>query len=158
MMASIKTLLKMSNSTERAKLVATWGESLTDDQGDAFWTVVSEEWCGFDDIPYARFERLFARFRKARPDYLVAHLPIYIGELFRGQYPGHDGLSWTADISVAESFARGHRGKLVESPCIRMIHATRDLVAFTCDERDESEFVLFEIPTDDESVGSFLVT
>ncbi|WP_417248698.1 hypothetical protein [Celeribacter sp.] len=158
MLNELKMQLKLSNSTERAKVFATWGEGLSDDQGGIFWSAVSEEWCGFDDIPYDRFEPLFARFRHARPEHLVAHLPDTIVRLYRGQYAGHDGLAWTTDLDVAESFAMGHRGKVVETPFVHMIRATRDLVAFTCDERDESELVLFKIPTDDEIVITVPVT
>lgn len=158
MLSELKTQLKLSNSTERAKVFANWGEGLSDNQGGIFWSAVTEEWCGFDDIPYDRFEPLFARFRYARPEHLVAHLPDKIARLYRGQYAGHDGLAWTADLAVAEAFAKGHRGEIVEAPFIQMITATRDLVAFTCDERDESEFVLFKIPTDDEIILTVPVT
>lgn len=154
----IETRLRMSNSDQRAIVVAAWAETLTDDQGPAFWNRVTQEWSGFDAIPHDRFERLFARFREARPDALVAHLPETLGPLYRGQDIGGDGLSWTSSKAVAEGFARGHRGIKPLLPGVDMIRASRAQVAFTCRDRGEDEVVLFEIPFDEDIMESTPVT
>lgn len=146
MLSSIDYQLRMSNSVQRATVVATWAEALKDDQGSIFWELVAKEWSGFDAIPHSRFELLFARFRSDRPEDLVEHLPQELGDLYRGQGIGGDGLSWTSSKTVADGFARGHRGIKLLLPHICVIRVQPSQVAFICGDRGEDEFVLFEIP------------
>jgi len=109
-----------------------------------FWAILKEEWSGLDLIPHAEFEAQFSRFADTAPG-LENMTP---ARLYRGQDSGAPiGLSWTASVSVAESFARGHRGIANKDPVILETIADPKQIAFECSDRDENEYVLLSRPT-----------
>jgi len=117
---------------------------LADTDGEAFWKNLIEHWSGFDLIPHEEFASLFDRFRGYSPN---ANLPDRV-TIYRGQNDGELlGLSWTTDFEVAKEFAKGHRGLKNALPIIFGLEVTRDKIAFLCNDREESEIVLFEIPS-----------
>ena len=131
------------SSTERPHRIIEWAERLSDDDGAMFWRVVKREWSTFDLIPHQEFERLFARF-DSHLDSTDAPCNLTV---YRGQSEDDGpGLSWTTSLEVAQAFARGHRGMSTPNPCVHQINVSSDEIAFTCDDRDESEVVLREIP------------
>jgi hypothetical protein len=132
-------------SVERAHNVLRWAHALPDEEGVAFWEVVVEEWSGFDLIPHEEFSVQFLRFSRCAPR-CDAQGSI---TLYRGQDRfGALGLSWTLCKETAAQFARGHRGIKNEAPVILCTTTTAERVAFTCHDREESEYVLFQPPTD----------
>lgn len=142
---AIKDELKRHSSTARPAAFAAWAESLTARQGEAFWTALKDAWPGFDAIDYPRYCRLFKRFKASRPALFVDHLPEQI-TIFRGQDASSEiGLAWTTDPAVAEGFSEGHRGIYHDDPVVYQITVGRDDVAFTFDDRDESEIVLLRM-------------
>jgi hypothetical protein len=54
------------------------------------------------------------------------------------------GLSWTLRRSVAEDFARGHRGIRNEQPVVITRRIRKSTIAFFSDDREEKEVVLFK--------------
>jgi hypothetical protein len=144
-MYELEDLMRRNNSVSRPDAFASWSEELpheSDAAGIIFWHTAQALWSSFDRIDHARFARLFHRFRFSRPARLVEHLPARI-QLFRGQIAGDAfGLAWTASRTVAEGFARGHRGLVHDDPYVYEIIVRREEVAFTCEDRLESEVVL----------------
>lgn len=129
-------------STARPWEVYEWGTRLADTEGETFWELLVKHWSGFDFIPHEAFAGLFARFRGSAPR---AGIPDKL-KIFRGQDDSSmPGLSWTTDRKVAKLFAEGHRGTKNPNPIILTLEVTGDEIAFRCDEREESEIVLFEI-------------
>lgn len=119
-----------------------WGRRLADTDGETFWGLLVEYWSIFDQIPHEEFAALFARFRGSTPR---AGIPDKV-TVYRGQdLTALPGLSWTTDREVAYSFARGHRGIKNPNPAIMTLEVAAAEIAFLCDNRQESEVVLFEI-------------
>jgi hypothetical protein len=124
---------------------------IPNEAGETFWQVITETWSDFDLIPHAEFEIQFARFSATAPG---------VGDsqrlcLFRGQDAGAPiGLSWTSCAEVAARFAHGHRGMFNKEPVILKILAEPRDIAFTCDDREESEFVLLSRPALYQVVGA----
>jgi hypothetical protein len=134
-------------SKERPGHFLKYCRSLGDTAGEAFWGNLIDHWSSFDLIPHEEFSILFCRFRRYSPK---ANLPDRV-TIYRGQDDGKSlGLSWTTDWEVAKGFAEGHRGKNHPNPRILSLEVTRDKIAFLCNDREESEIVLFEIPDDSE--------
>lgn len=130
-------------SEQRPHHVLSWAENLEDHEGVDFWRVMIEFWSGFDLIPHHEFSRLFLRFADTAPGYNGGQQVV----VFRGQDEFTPlGVSWTESRDVAEGFARGHRGILNRYPIICQFTATEREIAFTCDDRDEAEIVLFVPP------------
>lgn len=126
-------------STERPHHVVDFAQSLDDDEGDVFWKVIMDAWSGFDLIPHEEFQFFFEHFD---PDHPPRGAPRFL-TVYRGQDLDEPvGLSWTTDRAVAESFARGHRGIRHENPVVIEAKVHTCMVAFTCDDRGESEVVL----------------
>lgn len=144
MLLEIPDLLRHYGSAERPAAFANWAESLprTKAAGAAFWTTAAAEWSGFDRIDHHRLGKLFRRFRSSRPTGFIEHLPDQI-RIFRGQDAGDAfGLAWTTSRAVAEGFAAGHRGIRHDDPYVYEITVQAEEVAFSCDDRSESEIVL----------------
>jgi hypothetical protein len=117
---------------------------IPNEAGETFWQVITETWPDFDLIPHPAFEEQFRRFRLTAPG-SCAKQPCL---LYRGQDVSAPlGLSWTRDRAVAEGFAKGHRGILNANPVVFSYQPSPSEIAFVCDERDESEVVLLEIPS-----------
>lgn len=53
-----------------------------------------------------------------------------------------DGISWTSDRSVAESFANGHRSIPVTSPVIVSAMCQKSSVLLAINDREEFEIVV----------------
>ena len=103
----------------------------TEQAGAEFWRWVANEWSGFDAIPHATFQRQFSKWRL---HWDASHMPVAERRLFeslprnttiyRGQRSlRKPGLSWTLDRTVAEGFARGHRGMAHPHPLCLKRHA-----------------------------------
>lgn len=132
-------------SHERPGAFLKWSRELSDDQGEMFWEAITDCWRLFDNIPYSEFSEEFDRFRSTAPGH-DRDITIY-----RGQDVSYElGLSWTTDEKVAETFARGLRGRANPTPVICRLEAFKEEIAFSCDERAEAEIVLFKAPEDDE--------
>jgi hypothetical protein len=120
--------------------------------GRAFWRWIAAEWSGFDRIPHLTYAACFRQGRyywspacmgeAARTFYDA--LPKSSIAVFRGQdRSAHIGLSWTTDRTVANGFARGHRGLLNPNPVVLTTTVAKRNVAFVNTEREEAEVVLF---------------
>jgi hypothetical protein len=120
------------------------------------WADLVREWSGFDLIDHAAFERLLKRIKSRRPPAIEAELPSGPVEVYRGQSAlSPVGLSWTLDRSVAEGFARGHRGLRVPEPVVLTRVVTRDEMAFYTNDREESEVVTFRPPEGNLSIKQY---
>jgi hypothetical protein len=151
---AIERALLRHGSHERAEAFL----ELIDDDGIAdrpeiFWRALHAEWSGFDKIPHREFERAFKlakdKWRKSylpKPDLafydsLPDEIEVYRGADAHAEYAV--GLSWTLDRTVAESFARGHRGIFNPNPVVLVADVSKRDVAGAYSERCESEIVLF---------------
>jgi hypothetical protein len=116
------------------------------------------EWSGFDRIPHKEFEELLNDSELDRDDFLshlsTADRAFYDAlpdkgiALYRGQdADGEVGLSWTTDRRVADGFAQGHRGISNPRPVVLKTIIPKSLIAFVCTDRNESEVVLWWLPT-----------
>ncbi|MDB6179625.1 hypothetical protein PAF17_19360 [Paracoccus sp. Z330] len=135
------------DSVERGGEFAGWALYDPEARHPDFWSVLREEWPSFDALAHDCFRRVLALHRQTWkqeadcPD----RMKVYRGEP-HGMLTGSlvtKGLSWTTDREVAESFARGHRGVTPTYPLVWQAEVTRDDIAFTTNERGESEVVLF---------------
>jgi len=138
-----------SGSVQRGIHVAEWAEGLRNirKHGLLFWQVVTQVWSGFDRIEHRRFSKQFVRFASYAPQVECSPGGVL---LYRGQdLRAPLGLSWTTCKNTAAGFARGHRGIRNPQPAIFTMTAKPKQVAFTCDDREESEYVLFKIPARD---------
>ena len=131
------------SSSERPWIALEWASRLKWTEGKAFWEVMNEAWPSFDLIPHKAFEKAFRHFKLYAPrEGIPPRVTVY-----RGQSKDSPlGLSWTTSRAVAESFAHGHRGIRTPNPVIYSLEVTRKQIAFLCDDREESEVVLFNIP------------
>lgn len=140
---SIRDSLFLGNSTERPWIALEWAARLEWTAGELFWEVIREAWPLFDLIPHKEFEKAFRCFKSFAPrEGIPPRVTVYRGQ--SKNYPL--GLSWTTSRAVAESFARGHRGIKPPDPVIYSVEVTKKQIAFLCDDREESEVVLFSIP------------
>lgn len=63
--------------------------------------------------------------------------------IYRGCEEGRDnGLSWTLDRSVAETFAQGHRSLRLSNPRIYKKKVKKNSVYFATNERAEQEIIV----------------
>jgi hypothetical protein len=142
------------SSTERPyELLRAFADPEND--GSRFWRIVAAEWSGFDRIPHRDYANAFRRYRpswtvealcpeaRAVFDNLPSILTIYRGQ----DWAAPIGLAWTLDRSVAEGFARGHRGLWNKQPALFTVRVRKTSVALVCVDRRESEVVLFRPPT-----------
>jgi hypothetical protein len=135
--------LLWASSTERPWVVLEWASRLHWAQGKVFWEVINEEWPSFDLIPHKQFEKAFRHFKLFAPrEGIPPRVTVYRGQSKNAPL----GLSWTTSRAVAESFARGHRGIKPLCPVIHSLEVIGKQIAFLCDDRQESEIVLFNIP------------
>ena len=145
--------LRPYGSTERPEAIVGWTNrydgSCDPAVGPLFWSIMQQEWDGFDRIDYQAFERLFQRFRpwwRAPENSFYSSLPDQI-QIYRGTDADQPvGLSWTLEPSVAQSFAQGHRGLANKRPTILRATISITDVALAINGRNESEIVLFAPP------------
>jgi hypothetical protein len=52
------------------------------------------------------------------------------------------GIAWTMERTIAEGFARGHRGIRVPDPVVASALIPKDAIFFATDDRNENEIVL----------------
>lgn len=130
-------------STIRPYLFLQWARNLPFSAGDVFWEAVQQVWSGFDRIPRQEFARHFKFFKIYAPrEGIPPKAIIYRGQSKRAPL----GLAWTTCRDVAASFAKGHRGIKNPEPVIYSMEVTAKQIAFTTNDRKESEIVLFSIP------------
>ncbi len=143
--------MRYGGSTERPWLVLDLVDRMSP---SVFWRVIHREWCGFDRIPHQQYAVCFSMFRPYwQAEFMLTEdaaqyekLPDEI-RIYRGQSIADPiGLSWTLEKTVAECFARGHRGLLVSNPVILEATVAKTDVAGFYQERQESEIVLFAAP------------
>ncbi len=131
-------------SAERPWAVLNWFEE-EDPLEPIFWAVVVYEWASFDSIPHEEFAAAFD-FHICPPVNLPdeVQFPVMI---YRGQSADDPkGLSWTLNRSVAEAFARGHRGIPLHNPVVLEMQVEFEQIAFYTNDRNEEEVVLWAIP------------
>jgi hypothetical protein len=147
-------LLRWCTSAERPRALLDLYLLMAPGDGGRFWRLVADEWPSFDAIPHQEYSAAFKRFRAAwSPDVMAGRtkaaflaMPSAV-DIYRGQDGGAPlGLAWTLRRDVAESFARGHRGRRHRQPTVFTITTTKSAIALLCDERDEAEVVLFNRP------------
>lgn len=143
--------LKFYNSTERGDAVLQWARTLpwTSDAAEVFWNVIEEEWSGFDLIDHDGFADVFQYFMEWRaPRATGIELTVYRGQNARSPF----GLSWTTDESIAEGFARGHRGIMNQQPIVIRGLVKSEHIALEESRRGEAEVIVFS--PDDVTVQS----
>jgi hypothetical protein len=119
-----------------------------------FWPVVHEEWSGFDAIPHEKFNRMFRRHRwfwsrdfwSGEEREIFDLLPDPLTAYWGGDASRKPTFSWTTDVSVAESFAHGHRWLKHPNPTVHVASVPKSAVCMFIADRREGEIVLFEKP------------
>ena len=114
------------NSTSRPYTFLDIALSGCIDPPDAFWKCIMEYWNGFDALPHGQYQKLFRWYRDYwSPDFMGGEARSFYDGLPERLlvYRGHDrsrihGLSFTVDMDMAKSFARGHRGLWNSDPVI----------------------------------------
>jgi hypothetical protein len=146
----ISSALADINSDDRAEemLRLTWFVD-----SDVFWKVFHENWCCCDDTWYLRkvlIDALSCNHAEGSACWLMDtkqrrffdKLPPTV-TVYRGCSSDRiRGISWTTDLSVAERFARGHRGIKVPDPVVVKAQIPKDAIFTVFVERNESEIVL----------------
>ena len=116
-----------------------------------FWAILLKTWPSCDDTWMLK-TRLLRAMKKAGPvmlELLSEHerrffegLPAQV-PVFRGcSRPRVRGISWTMERTIAEGFARGHRGIQVPDPVVASALIPKDGIFFATDDRSEKEIVL----------------
>jgi hypothetical protein len=142
---AIMEMFFRGSSTERPWIALEWASRLEWTDGDVFWEVMNEAWSSFDLIPHKEFVKAFRQFKAFAPrEGIPPRVTVYRGQSKNSPL----GLSWTTSRAVAESFAHGHRGIRNPYSVVYSLEVTRKQIAFLCDDREESEVVLFNIPRD----------
>jgi hypothetical protein len=137
------SFLRQGGSHERPWIALEWASRLEWTEGKVFWEVMNFAWSCFDLIPHKEFEKAFRHFKLYAPrEGIPPRVTVYRGQSKNSPL----GLSWTTSRAVAESFAHGHRGAKNPNPVVYSLEVTRKQIAFLCDDREESEVVLFNIP------------
>ncbi len=140
---AIMDSLFKGGSTERPWITLEWAARLEWTEGKVFWEAMNEAWPSFDLIPHKEFVKAFRQFKAFAPrEGIPPRVTVYRGQSKNSPL----GLSWTTSRAVAESFAHGHRGIRNPYPVVYSLEVTRKQIAFLCDDREESEVVLFNIP------------
>jgi hypothetical protein len=119
-----------------------------------FWNGLAKWWSSFDAIDQAALQVEMLRRRAAWSSNCMLKKDLWkYGALpdrftvYRGQdMVGEVKILWTLDPTVAESFARGHRGVRHPDPIILMATTEKENVAFYQSTRKEAEVVLFQLP------------
>lgn len=147
--ADISNVLKQYGSSDRPIVFMNIVDGLDDEDpidNLTAWNALRDAWPSFDKIDHQDFEEnFFGRFL-IQPAEFVANIADET-TIYRGQDADNIGLSWTTDEDVAEGFAIGHRGAKHRSPMVLSMEVSRHHVAFTCDDRNECEVVLMNIPS-----------
>ena len=154
--AAARRLFRFGGSHERPRIFLDWALTVKPPH-DLFWRFLQLEWSGFDAIPHKEYAKLLQSYgtkvkrggwtRERADDDPWHDLPDTF-EIYRGQSGLHQmGLSWTRDYDTAAMFAHGHRGLRRKVPAIEIMTITKAKVCMVHDDRDESEIVLWRIPT-----------
>ena len=118
--------------------------------GAVFWTVVCELWCSSDNTWNHQEQLCFAMVLHARTRqrYIPAEKqpspewPKFV-KVWRGCSRDRVlSVAWTLDRTVAEEFARGHRGIAVPNPVLASAEIHKTAIYFVENEREEQEVVL----------------
>jgi hypothetical protein len=146
-------LIRYYGSVERPRVLLAMLRASGRD--DLFWPCVTREWAGFDLIDQDAYAR---EFRRLKPIWSIEHWTAEDRNAFAAlpdpfmAYWGGDEFwkwkyCWTTDVSVAASFARGHRGIYNQRPQILVAPIRKSNVCMHLNERNESEVVLFRRPS-----------
>lgn len=147
---SLEEYLYLLSSVDRGNVFLTITQNLP---ADLFWKALHRYWNGFDRIDHVSYEQRFEECRDAwQADYLPERdaatfnaLPKEI-EVFRGQCRTHPiGVSWTTSRTVAEGFAKGHRGIYNVDPVVHAAVVRKGDIASVQTSRQEHELVLFKV-------------
>ena len=156
---AVKRALSLSESEKRPWVfLELFTYDVIIERPETFWRTLHAEWDSFDKIPHCEFECAFEiamlKWRKSylrKPDLaFYSSLPNEI-EVYRGADANGKstiGLSWTLDRTVAEGFARGHRGLFNPNPVVLTSAVRKCDVAGAYTDSCESEIVLFSRPVD----------
>lgn len=134
--------LKFYNSTDRGDAVLEWARTLpwTSDAAEVFWHVIEEEWSSFDLIDHDGFADVFQYFMEWRaPRAAGIQLTVYRGQNATSPF----GVSWTTDESIADGFARGHRGIMNQQPIVICGIVKSEYIAHEENNRGEAEVIVF---------------
>lgn len=135
-------------SERRASILIAMLKAATSDA--EFWRIFQLGWSELDDI--WGWRKPFKQLLKERPPaalYLEGadkafydELPELITVHRGGSCFKVRGLAWTTDLSVAESFARGHRGITVPYAAIATAKVPKEAIYTVSMQRQEFEIVL----------------
>lgn len=118
--------------------------------GAVFWTVLCELWCSSDNtwnhqeqlhfamVLHARTRQRYVPTEKQPPDDWPKFVKVWRG-CSRDRVLS---VAWTLDRTVAEEFARGHRGITVSNPVLASAEIHKTAIYFVENEREEQEVVL----------------
>ena len=129
-----------------------------------FWPTLLKTWPSCDDTWMVK-TRLLQAMKNAGTlmlEFLSEHdrrffegLPAQV-QVFRGCSRARvRGIAWTMERTIAEGFARGHRGIRVPDPVVAFALIPKDAIFFVTDDRNEKEIVLN--PRRLRSLGSELI-
>jgi hypothetical protein len=112
-------ILRDGGSGERAKKLADRleEEMLAVVDPDLFWLVISNVWPVCDNT-WTEQDRLLGMMREAGPsrNSVIASPPDRVSIFRGGDISRVFGMSWAAELCVAETFLRGHRALLSSGP------------------------------------------
>ena len=118
--------------------------------GEVFWTVLCATWCSSDNT-WNHEQQLYALMilhSRTRHRYIPAanrprdDWPKFI-EVWRGCSRDHVmSVAWTLNKTVAEEYARGHRGIFMPNPVLAGAEIHKTAIYFVENEREEQEVVL----------------
>ena len=147
-LAGIQKCSSMENSGERLGRVLSLIHSAP---AEVFWPALMEAWSCCDDTWPIKVQLLRSMPNVAKPatPYFSAaqmefwrKLPPEV-PIFRGCPRDRvRGIAWTTDRSVAEGFARGHRGISTPNPVVASAVVAKQHVFFVTNDRKEHEVVL----------------
>lgn len=118
--------------------------------GAVFWSVLCEIWCSSDNtwnhqmqlhfamVLHARTRHRYVPAEKQVPDDWPKFVKVWRG-CSRERVLS---AAWTTDKTVAEEFARGHRGIVVPDPVLASAEIHKTAIYFVENEREEQEVVL----------------
>lgn len=127
---------------------------LTADSAPAvFWQVFHQAWNTCDDTWYLQLDVIEALElnREAQPPHLFWNdeQKVFYGALpelvtvYRGcSRERMRGVSWTTDKTVAEGFARGHRGITIPDAVVAECRIAKQDIITVIPDRDESEVII----------------
>jgi len=110
----------------------------------AFWQVFADIWTSCDGTHHLQDRLLYllkAKGPAPETDFFQT-LPDEV-TVYRGcSRERVEALAWSIDLTVAQAFARGHRGIRVPDPVIASAVVPRSMVLFATDDRGEKEVLI----------------